>query len=146
VILIGSPQDDNFAFILNCGDATGGEKSRAGKSACAARSYLSEVAVFTLRPGATMGCRNGIMARRPGPSCSMECCCSALRLARKLGQPLSFSSIHFWFGGIADGVTHVAEAAAIDQIDDKFQFVETFEVGDLGLVACFGERFESRFD
>src|ERR1700746_606552 len=56
-------------------------------------AYLSEVADFTFRPGATTGCKKGIMARRPGPSCSIECCCSALRLARKLGQPLSFSAI-----------------------------------------------------
>src|SRR6266852_2765038 len=58
-------------------------------------NYDSEVAVFAASPGATIGCRNGIMARRPGPSCSMAFCCSALRLARKFGQPLSFSSIHF---------------------------------------------------
>ena len=41
------------------------------------------------------------------------------------------------FGCVADGVAHVAEAAAIDQVDDELQFVQAFEVGDFGLIAGF---------
>jgi hypothetical protein len=44
-------------------------------------------------PGATIGFRNGIIARSFGPSCLIELDCSALRLARKFRQPFSFSSI-----------------------------------------------------
>src|ERR1700756_4718972 len=50
------------------------------------------------------------------------------------------------FGGVADGIAHVAEAATVDEIDDELQFVETFEVSDFGLIAGFGEGFESSFD
>src|ERR1700722_4452300 len=46
-------------------------------------------------PGAITGCKQGIMARSRGPSCSMGCVCSCFRVARKLGQPFSFSSIPF---------------------------------------------------
>src|SRR6266403_266348 len=49
-------------------------------------------------------------------------------------------------GSVADGIAHVAKAAAVDQINDELGFVETFEIGDLRLIARFGERFESRFD
>src|SRR5690242_13618089 len=37
--------------------------------------------------------------------------------------------------GIGDGITHVAQAAFLDQVYDQLQFVETLEVGDLGGVA-----------
>jgi len=43
-------------------------------------------------------------------------------------------------------VAHVAEAAAINQVDDEFQFVQAFEVGNFRLVSSFGERLESGFD
>ena len=118
------------------------------------------------------------MARSFGPSCSMGCDCSRWRVARKFGQPFSFSSTQAFaklplrisarilrissrvclvmmrgpsgvvalLGGIADGVAHVAQAAAVDQVNDELEFVHAFEVGDLGLVAGFGERFESGFD
>ena len=48
------------------------------------------------------------------------------------------------FGGVADGIAHVVEAALIDQVDDQFQFVQTFEIGDFGLIAGVDERVESR--
>src|SRR2546425_1061325 len=49
-------------------------------------------------------------------------------------------------GSVADGIAHIAEAATVDQINDELEFVEALEIGDLGLVARFRERFESRFD
>src|ERR1700739_2463707 len=55
-----------------------------------------------------------------------------------IGDDTRPRSIVAVFGGIADGVTHVTEAAAIDQIDDEFEFVQTFEVSDFGLIAGFG--------
>src|SRR6266705_411734 len=126
------------------------------------RCYFSPEAAFFSRPGATTGWRNGIMARSFGPSCSIGSCCSRWRVARKLGQPFSFSSIHFFaclpgddartgrivalFGGITDGVAHVAEATAVDQVDDELEFVQAFEISDLGLVACFCQRFETCLD
>src|ERR1700686_298844 len=57
--------------------------------------YFSELAALVAKPGATMGWRKGIMARSLGPSCSTGWLCSRCRVARKLGQPFSFSSIHF---------------------------------------------------
>ena len=47
-------------------------------------------------------------------------------------------------GSITYGITHVAEAALIEQIDDQLQLVQAFEVGDLGLITCFNQRLESR--
>ena len=49
-------------------------------------------------------------------------------------------------GGVGDGVAHVLEAAAVDEIDDELELVEDFEVGELGLVAGFGEEFEASLD
>ena len=49
-------------------------------------------------------------------------------------------------GCVGDGVAHVLEAAAIHQVDDELEFVEDFEVGELGLVACFDEGLEACFD
>ena len=46
-------------------------------------------------------------------------------------------------GGIADGITHVAEATAVNQIDDELEFVETFEVGNFRLIAGIDEGFET---
>ena len=63
-----------------------------------------------------------------------------------LGDDARAGGVVAVFGGVADGIAHVAEAAAIDQIDDEFEFVEALEVGDFGLVAGFDERFESCFD
>jgi hypothetical protein len=38
-------------------------------------------------------------------------------------------------GGVGDGVAHVGEAAAIDEIDDELELVQALEVGALGLIA-----------
>src|SRR6266436_5214319 len=57
--------------------------------------YFSEAAALVARPGATTGWRKGIMARSLGPNCSTGWFCSRCRVARKFGQPFSFSSIHF---------------------------------------------------
>src|SRR5260370_13657903 len=57
--------------------------------------YFSELAALVASPGAMMGWRKGIIARSLGPNCSMGRVCSRCRVARKFGQPFSFSSIHF---------------------------------------------------
>jgi hypothetical protein len=61
-----------------------GEASRAPTSE---NRYFFAVAADSFRPGATTGFRNGIIARSFRPICSICCCCSALRRARKFGQP-----------------------------------------------------------
>src|SRR5205085_12467966 len=50
------------------------------------------------------------------------------------------------FRRIGDGVTHVVQAALIEQIDDQFQLVHALEVGDLRLIARLDERVEAGFD
>src|SRR6266404_1178623 len=47
--------------------------------------------------------------------------------------------------GVADGIAHVAEAAAIDEVDDQLQLVHAFKVGHFGLVACVDESVEAGF-
>ena len=49
-------------------------------------------------------------------------------------------------GGVADRVAHEAEAAAIHQIDDQLQLVQALEVGDLRLIPCLDQRFETGGD
>ena len=46
-------------------------------------------------------------------------------------------------GGVADRVAHVAQSAAIHQVDDQLQFMQALEVGDLGLIAGIDQRLES---
>ena len=43
-------------------------------------------------------------------------------------------------------VAHVAEAAFLNEVDDQFEFVEAFEVGDLGSVSGFDQRLETGAD
>ena len=50
------------------------------------------------------------------------------------------------FGGVADGIAHVAEAAAINQINDQLQLVHAFEISDFGLIAGIDQRFEAGLD
>src|ERR1035437_2464002 len=50
------------------------------------------------------------------------------------------------FGGVADAVAHVAEAAFLDEVHDEFEFVEALEVGDLGGVAGFDQSLETSAD
>src|SRR5260370_75065 len=66
--------------------------------------------------------------------------------SRLLGDDARSGGIITLLGSIADGIAHVAEAAAVNQVNDELEFVEAFEVGDLGLVACFRERLEARLD
>jgi len=132
---------------------------------------------FALKSRCNHRLQDGIMARSLGPSCSMGFCCSRWRVARKLGQPFSFSAIQAFaklplrisarilahlfaclfrddarrqnnrlLGCIADGVAHVAKASTVNQVNDELEFVEAFEISDFGLVACFRERLEARFD
>ncbi len=49
-------------------------------------------------------------------------------------------------GGIADGIAHVAESAPVYEIDDQFQFVETFEVRDFRLIAGGDKRLKACLD
>lgn len=48
--------------------------------------------------------------------------------------------------GIGDGVPHVSQTAAIDEVDDELEFVQHFEVGALGLVTGLGQGFVARLD
>ncbi len=50
------------------------------------------------------------------------------------------------FRGVADGVAHVSQSAAVDQIHNQLELVQHFEVGALGLIAGFDQRFVSRLD
>src|SRR5207245_1891317 len=63
-----------------------------------------------------------------------------------LGDDALTSRIFALFGRITDVIAHVAEATAVDQVDDELEFVQAFEISDLGLVACFCQRFETSFD
>src|SRR5260370_11067604 len=67
-------------------------------------------------------------------------------LARLLGDDARSGRIIALFGSVTDGVAHVAEAAAVNQINNELKLVKAFEVGNLRLVAGFRESFEARFD
>src|ERR1035441_1798476 len=45
-------------------------------------------------------------------------------------------------GGVADAVTHVAEAAFLDEVDDELELVEALEIGDFGGVSGFDQGVE----
>src|ERR1700683_5005318 len=49
-------------------------------------------------------------------------------------------------GRIGDGVAHVGEAAAIDEIDNELELVQALEVGTLRLIAGFNKSFVSRLN
>src|SRR5712664_297467 len=66
--------------------------------------------------------------------------------SRLLGDDARSSGIITLFGSITDGVAHVAEATTVNQVDDQLELMEAFEVGNLGLIACFRERLEARLD
>ena len=46
-------------------------------------------------------------------------------------------------GGVADRVAHVAEAAAVHEVDDELELVQALEVRDLRLVARLDQRLEA---
>src|SRR5580698_10275999 len=46
-------------------------------------------------------------------------------------------------GGVRNRIAHVSEAAAINQVDDQLELVQTFEVGALGLIAGVDESLIS---
>src|SRR5229473_2998112 len=66
--------------------------------------------------------------------------------ARLLGDNARSCGIIPLLRSVADGVTHIAEAAAINQVDDELEFMEAFEISDFGLVASFRECLKARFD
>src|SRR5581483_5421743 len=67
-------------------------------------------------------------------------------LAGLLGDDLGTASVIAVLGGIADRVTHVVEAATINEINDQLELVQALEIGDLRLVASLDQGFKSRFD
>src|SRR5205823_6580082 len=54
-------------------------------------------------------------------------------LARLLGDDAWPCGVIALFGSVAYGIAHIAEAAAVDQVNDELEFVETFEIGNLRL-------------
>src|SRR5262245_49578449 len=50
------------------------------------------------------------------------------------------------FGGVGDRITHVGDAALVEQIDDQLHFVQALEVGHLRRVARFDQGLESGLD
>src|SRR5579859_6404545 len=50
------------------------------------------------------------------------------------------------FGGVAYGIAHVAEAAAVDEIDDELEFVHALEVSHFGLVTGREDRKSTRLN
>src|SRR5579859_3606278 len=50
------------------------------------------------------------------------------------------------FGGVADGVAHVAHAALVHEVYDELHFVHTFKVCDFGLVSGVNQRLETGAD
>src|ERR1035441_665096 len=49
-------------------------------------------------------------------------------------------------GGVGDGVAHVCQAAAVDQIDDQLELVHALEEGALGLIAGLDESLKAGLD
>ena len=48
--------------------------------------------------------------------------------------------------GFADEFVHLRDAAFVDQVHDQLQLVQALEIGGLGLVAGFDQRFPSGLD
>src|ERR1035441_3770164 len=46
-------------------------------------------------------------------------------------------------GGVADGVAHVSQAAAINQVHDQFELVQHLEVGALRLITSLDRSEEA---
>src|SRR5580704_45947 len=47
------------------------------------------------------------------------------------------------FGGLADELVHLGDAALVEQVDDQHQLVQALVVGDFGLVAGFHQGLEA---
>ena len=50
------------------------------------------------------------------------------------------------FGSIANIISHFAQSAGVDKINNQLEFVETLKVSHLWLVTGFNERVKSGFD
>ncbi len=48
--------------------------------------------------------------------------------------------------GVGDGVTHLGEAALVDEVNDELHLVASLEVGHLGLVASLDQSIETSVD
>src|SRR5208337_1304015 len=48
--------------------------------------------------------------------------------------------------GVADGIAHVTESAAINQVNDKLHFVQALEVSHLRLITGIHKSFKARLD
>src|SRR5258705_3849240 len=49
-------------------------------------------------------------------------------------------------GGVADRIAHITQPAAVNQVHDEFQLVQTFKIRYFGLVSRSGQSFKSGFD
>jgi len=65
------------------------------------------------------------------------------RLAGFVGDDLLARHVVAVLGRIADLISHVVQPAAIHQIDDQLEFMETLEVRNFRLIARFDEGFET---
>src|SRR5215471_4873381 len=61
------------------------------------------------------------------------------RLAGLVGNDAWTRSVVSVLCGVAYGIAHVAETAAIHQVNDELELVHAFEIGELGLVPGFDE-------
>ena len=50
------------------------------------------------------------------------------------------------FGGVADRVVHIGDAALVNEVDDQLHFVQALEIGHLGGVAGLDQRLEPPLD
>ncbi len=67
------------------------------------------------------------------------------RLAALLVDHLGTGDILAVFRVVGDGVIHVGDATLVHQVDDELEFVQAFEVGHLGRIACLHQGLETGF-
>ena len=68
-----------------------------------------------------------------------------LRL-RLLGDDARAGFVVAIFGGVADRIAHIGDAALVHQVDDQLHLVQALEIGHFGRVARFGQRLEPGHD
>ena len=66
--------------------------------------------------------------------------------ARLFGDHARAARVVAVFRGVRNRVTHVAEAALVDQIDDQLHFVQALEIGHFGRVASVDQGLETGAD
>lgn len=65
------------------------------------------------------------------------------RLLRIFGDDSRAAGVIAVFSVVGNAVTHVGEAALIEEVDDELHFVHAFEISHFGLVARFDEGFKT---